>query len=160
MSFQTQPLFRFQSGFINVKIIFSGKNLFFLKTKRGIVRDTIVFMLPRFHDFCFHCEHVNNILHITVLRYISRPDISWKNKLQKIETFLQNRSYHIMLYFSFHIQCTSQLYFFPSRGLAFNSSFVFVLTTGFWGKEAWCPTPKWNTRFFFAFSKRNQLWLP
>ena len=36
----------------------------------------------------------------------------------------------------------------------------FCLTTGFWGKEAWRPTPKWNTRFFFAFSKRNQLWLP
>ena len=34
------------------------------------------------------------------------------------------------------------------------------LTTGFWGKEAWRPTPKWNTRFFFAFSKRTQLWLP
>ena len=34
------------------------------------------------------------------------------------------------------------------------------LTTGFWGKEAWRPTPKWNTRFFFAFSKRNKLWLP
>ena len=28
------------------------------------------------------------------------------------------------------------------------------LTTGFWGKEAWRPTPKWNTRFFVAFSKR------
>ena len=26
------------------------------------------------------------------------------------------------------------------------------LTTGFWGKEAWCPPSKWNTRFFFAFS--------
>ena len=24
----------------------------------------------------------------------------------------------------------------------------------------WRPTPKWNTRFFFAFSKRTQLWLP
>ena len=23
-----------------------------------------------------------------------------------------------------------------------------LLTTGFWGKEAWCPTLKWNTRFF------------
>jgi hypothetical protein len=34
------------------------------------------------------------------------------------------------------------------------------LTTGFWGKEAWRPTPKWNTRFFIAFSKRTQLWLP
>ena len=32
-------------------------------------------------------------------------------------------------------------------------------TTGFWGKEAWRPTSKWNTRFFFAFSKRTQLWL-
>ena len=32
-----------------------------------------------------------------------------------------------------------------------------VLTTGFWGKEAWGPTQKWNTRFFFAFSKRIQL---
>ena len=31
------------------------------------------------------------------------------------------------------------------------------LTTGFWGKEAWRPTPRWNTRFFFAFSKRTQL---
>ena len=27
-------------------------------------------------------------------------------------------------------------------------------------KEAWRPTPKWNTRFFFAFSERTQLWLP
>ena len=36
---------------------------------------------------------------------------------------------------------------------------VKILTTGFWGKEAWRPTPKWNTRFFFAFSKRTQLWL-
>ena len=34
-----------------------------------------------------------------------------------------------------------------------------ALSTGFWGKEAWHPTPKWNTRFFFAFSKRTQLWL-
>ena len=30
----------------------------------------------------------------------------------------------------------------------------------FLGKEAWRPPPKWNTRFFFAFSKRTQLWLP
>ena len=37
---------------------------------------------------------------------------------------------------------------------------IVSLTTGFWGKEAWRPTPKWNTRFFFAFSKRTQLWLP
>ena len=36
----------------------------------------------------------------------------------------------------------------------------FYLTTGFWGKEAWRPPPNWNTRFFFAFSKRTQLWLP
>ena len=35
-----------------------------------------------------------------------------------------------------------------------------LLTTGFWGKEAWRPPSKWNTRFFFAFSKRTQLWLP
>ena len=35
-----------------------------------------------------------------------------------------------------------------------------LLTTGFREKEAWRPTPKWNTRFFFAFSKRTQLWLP
>ena len=34
-----------------------------------------------------------------------------------------------------------------------------ILTTGFWGKEAWRPPTKWNTRFFFAFSKRTQLWL-
>ena len=27
------------------------------------------------------------------------------------------------------------------------------LTTGFWGKEAWRLTPKWNTTFFFAFFK-------
>ena len=26
-----------------------------------------------------------------------------------------------------------------------------TLTTGFWGKEAWRPTPKWNTSFFFHF---------
>ena len=39
-------------------------------------------------------------------------------------------------------------------------SYYFYLTTGFWGKEAWRPTPKWNTRFFFAFSNRTQLWLP
>ena len=51
-------------------------------------------------------------------------------------------------------------------GMAFRNSpryrivTVSHLTTGFWGKEAWCPTPKWNTRFFFAFSKRTQLWLP
>ena len=38
--------------------------------------------------------------------------------------------------------------------------FFFLLTTGFWGKEVWDPTPKWNTRFFFAFFKRTQLWLP
>ena len=36
----------------------------------------------------------------------------------------------------------------------------YSLTTGFWGKEAWRPTPKWNTRIFFAFSKRTRLWLP
>ena len=35
-----------------------------------------------------------------------------------------------------------------------------LLTTGFGGKEAWRPTLKWNTRFFFAFSKKTQLWLP
>ena len=35
-----------------------------------------------------------------------------------------------------------------------------ALTTGFLWKEAWRPSPKWNTRFFFAFSKRTQLWLP
>ena len=29
------------------------------------------------------------------------------------------------------------------------------LTTGFWGKEAWNPPPKWNTSFSFAFSKRT-----
>ena len=28
-----------------------------------------------------------------------------------------------------------------------------IATTGFWGKEAWRPTPKWNTRFFFVFPK-------
>ena len=39
------------------------------------------------------------------------------------------------------------------------SCLLFVLTTGVWGKEAWCPSPKWNTRIFFAFSKRTQLWL-
>ena len=38
-------------------------------------------------------------------------------------------------------------------------SYYSWLTTGFWGKEAWRPTPKWNTRFFFSFSKRTQLWL-
>ena len=34
-------------------------------------------------------------------------------------------------------------------------SFCTLLTTGFWGKEAWRPITKWNTRFFFAFSKKN-----
>ena len=29
------------------------------------------------------------------------------------------------------------------------------LTAGFWGKEAWRPPPKWNTRFFFAFSMKE-----
>ena len=42
----------------------------------------------------------------------------------------------------------------------FQNWFLSRLTTGFWGKEAWCPAPKWNTRFFFAFSKRTQIWLP
>ena len=31
----------------------------------------------------------------------------------------------------------------------------FLLKTGFWGKEAWRPPSKWNTRLFFAFSKRT-----
>ena len=35
----------------------------------------------------------------------------------------------------------------------------YLFLTGFWGKEAWRPPPKWNTRFFFAFSKRTRLWL-
>ena len=34
-----------------------------------------------------------------------------------------------------------------------------ILTRGFWGKEAWRPPPKWNTRFFFVCSKRTQLYL-
>ena len=37
---------------------------------------------------------------------------------------------------------------------------LFKLTDHLRGKEAWRPTPKWNTRFFFAFSGRTQLWLP
>ena len=45
------------------------------------------------------------------------------------------------------IWCTTLLYFCPIRN--------FELTTGFWGKEAWRLTPKWNTRFSFAFSKRT-----
>ena len=31
----------------------------------------------------------------------------------------------------------------------FGMFYRIILTTGFWGKEAWCPTPKWNTRWFF-----------
>ena len=34
-----------------------------------------------------------------------------------------------------------------------NNIMFYLLTTGFWGKEAWRPTPKWNTRFFFHFPK-------
>ena len=34
------------------------------------------------------------------------------------------------------------------------------VTTGFWGKEAWHLPQKWNTRVFFAFSKRTQPCLP
>mgnify|MGYP006864021870 CR=1 FL=1 len=34
------------------------------------------------------------------------------------------------------------------------------LTCLIFKEEAFRPTPKWNTRFFFAFSKRTQLWLP
>ena len=34
-----------------------------------------------------------------------------------------------------------------------------LLTSGFSEKEPLRPTPEWNTRFFFAFSKRTQLWL-
>ena len=45
------------------------------------------------------------------------------------------------------------------RGFMVNCKFI-ALTTDFLGKEAWRPTPKWNTKFFFAFSKRTQLWLP
>ena len=36
---------------------------------------------------------------------------------------------------------------------------ISISTTGFLGKEAWRPPPKWNTRFFFVFSRRTQLWL-
>ena len=44
-----------------------------------------------------------------------------------------------------------------SKSMAILVMEFLSLTTGFWGKQAWRPPSKWNTMFFFAFSKRNQL---
>ena len=41
--------------------------------------------------------------------------------------------------------------FSSSRNLA--GPFFFPLTTGFWGRAAWRPPSKWNTRVFLHFPK-------
>ena len=44
--------------------------------------------------------------------------------------------------------------------IMYNSYFkTLPLTTGFWGKEEWRQPSKWNTRFFFAFSKRDHSYI-
>ena len=35
------------------------------------------------------------------------------------------------------------------------STLTLHLTTSFWGREAWCPTPKWNTSFFWNWCNAN-----
>ena len=71
------------------------------------------------------------------------------------KVFLVSISFSFILLFS-----QKELKHPIKRGEKKNKKNTLALTTGFWGKEAWHPTPKWNTRFFFAFSKWTQLWLP
>ena len=74
-------------------------------------------------------------------------------------------------YFEYHDQTFCIFIFFPPLNNIYVATDTLLhftrlrfllptLTTGFWGKEAWRPHPKWKTRFFSAFSKITQLWLP
>ena len=98
---------------------------------------------------------------------------SWKNTNFKLKTYFlelrskglrrMHRASRLLLSWDFLKKSTVQqwqMYYnaklhqpivHPAQNLSKKVLRWGLLTTGFWGKGAWHPTTKWNTRFFFAF---------